>query len=125
MQKESTSTDVLEVGAAYHVVLTLHNGKKLVSCPIYVENKTEANWGVYPNPVQRTQMLNVRLDDNQQQAMSYVIYDVKGQMVLQGDFVEGSIDKGIQLPPSVAVGSYFLVLKDTGTQKSVQFVVRE
>lgn len=121
----STSADVLEVGAAYHVVLTLHNGKKMVSCPIYIENKAEANWGVYPNPVQRTQQLNVRLDDDQQQAMSYVIYDAKGQMILKGDFIEGSTDKEIQLPPTVAVGSYFLVLKGSGTQKSVQFVVRE
>ncbi|MDM1406504.1 MBG domain-containing protein [Myroides sp. DF42-4-2] len=119
------SSDALEAGAAYHVVLTLHSGKQMVSCPIYIENKTEANWGVYPNPVQKNQRLFVRLDDDQQQAVSYSMYDLKGQVIQTGDFVEGTAEKGIQVPATVAAGSYFLVLKGNGKQKSVQFIVKE
>lgn len=119
------SSDVLEAGAAYHVELTLHNGNKFVSCPIYIENKTEADWGVYPNPVQKSQQLFVRLNDNQQQAVSYRVYDLKGQVIQTGDFDEGSIEKGIQIPATLAVGSYYIVLKGNGMQKSIQFIVKE
>lgn len=117
--------DVLEIGAEYHVVLTLYNGKKVVSCPIYIEQKAAADWGVYPNPVQKNQTLHVRLDEDQQQAMSYVIYNVKGQVIKQGEFVEGTTDKQIELSSTLATGSYILVLKGNGTQQSVQFIVKE
>ncbi|MDM1044209.1 T9SS type A sorting domain-containing protein [Myroides sp. 1354] len=117
--------DVLEVGAEYHVVLTLHNGKKVVSCPIYIENKATADWGVYPNPVQKNQVLHLRLNDNKQQAVSYVIYNVIGQTIQQGSFVEGTTDKQIEILSTVAAGSYILVLKGNDTQQSVQFIVKE
>ncbi|WP_158961473.1 MBG domain-containing protein [Myroides fluvii] len=117
--------DVLEPGAEYHVVLTLSNGKKVVSCPIYIENKATADWGVYPNPVQKSQALHIRLNEDQQQAVSYVIFNVKGQKVMEGSFVEGSTAKQVEIPSTVAVGSYILVLKGTNTQQSVQFIVKE
>lgn len=120
-----SSTDVLEAGATYHVVLTLHTGDKIVSCPIYIDNKAEANWSVYPNPVQKSQQLFVRLDDNQQQAVSYIVYDLKGQVIQTGEFVEGSREKGIEIPATVAAGSYFIVLKGNEMQKSIQFIVKE
>lgn len=120
-----SSSDVLEAGAAYHVVLTLHTGNKIVSCPIAIDSKTEANWSVYPNPVQKSQQLFVRLDDNQQQAVSYIVYDLKGQVIQAGDFVEGLTEKGIEIPATVAAGSYFIVLKGNDMQKSIQFIVKE
>ena len=116
--------DVLEVGAEYHVVLTLHNGKKIVSCPIVIENKEVEDFGVYPNPIQRNQMLHVRFD-NHHQAVSYVIYNVKGQLVKQGEFAAGDQANQIEIPSTLAVGSYILVLKENGVQKSVPFIVRE
>ena len=117
--------DALEVGAVYHVVLTLFNGEKVVSCPIHIEQKATADWGVYPNPVQKNQTLHVRLDEDQQQAMSYVIYNVKGQVIKQGDFMEGTADKQIELSSTLATGSYILVLKGNGAQRSVPFIVKE
>ncbi|WP_410878688.1 MBG domain-containing protein [Myroides sp. DW712] len=116
--------DVLEVGAEYHVVLTLHNGKKIVTCPIVIENKEAENFGVYPNPVQRNQMLHVRFD-NHHQVVSYVIYNIKGQLIKQGEFAAGDQANQIEIPSTFAVGSYILVLKENGVQKSVPFIVRE
>lgn len=117
--------DVLEVGAEYHVVLTLSNGKKIVSCPIVIENKEAEDFGVYPNPVQKNQALHIRLDDTQSQAVNYVIYNVKGQVIKQGEFVAGDEAKQIDISSTIAAGSYILVLKGNGIQKSVSFIVKE
>lgn len=115
----------LEAGAEYYVELTLYNGKKITSCPIFIQDKAPANWGVYPNPVKKNQLLHIRLDEDKQQATSYVIYNVKGQTIKRGEFVEGNTNKSIEIPTTVASGSYFLVLKVDGKQQSVQFIVKE
>lgn len=117
--------DVLEVGAEYHVVLTLSNGKKIVSCPIVIENKEAEDFGVYPNPVQKNQVLHIRLEDTHSQAVNYVIYNVKGQVIKQGEFVAGDEAKQIDISSTIAAGSYILVLKGNGIQKSVPFIVKE
>ena len=115
--------DALEVGATYHVELTLHDGKKITSCPIYIKEPTKNELSVYPNPVKKNQILNVRLDQDQQQSTTYVIYDVKGQLIQSGEFHGESA--GINLPTTVASGSYFLVLKTLNGEQSVQFIVKE
>lgn len=118
----NTYGDVLEVGATYHVELTLHNGKKITSCPIYIEAPTQSELSVYPNPVKQNQMLHVNLDQERQETMSYVIYDLKGQTIQRGELQGGKASLKI---PTVASGSYFLVLKTENGQQSVQFIVRE
>lgn len=115
--------DALEIGATYHVELTLLNGKKITSCPIYIEVPTSSKLAVYPNPVKRNQRLHVQFDQTIQETSSYVIYDLKGQMIQRGELQRGN--SSIDLPATVASGSYFLVLKTDNGQQNVQFIVRE
>ncbi|MGG5507088.1 MULTISPECIES: MBG domain-containing protein [unclassified Myroides] len=119
--KESSST--FEPGATYHVEVTLHNGKKISSCPIEIDNKEESNLAVYPNPVKRNQLLNITADRLDQETTSYVIYNVQGQAILQGVIESGAMH--IEIPATFASGSYFLLMNIEGKQKSVQFIVRE
>lgn len=119
----NNSGDVLEVGATYHVELTLQNGKKITSCPIYIDAPTSSELSVYPNPVKRNQLLHVQFDQTTQETSSYVIYDLKGQMIKRGELEGGN--SSIDIPVTVASGSYFLVLKTANGQQSVQFIVRE
>ncbi len=114
---------VLEVGATYHVALTLSDGKKIISCPIYIEAPTKSELSVYPNPVKKNQLLHVRLDQPNQETVGYVIYDVKGQLIQKGEVQLGN--SNIAIPTTVASGSYFLVLKMIKGEQSVQFIVRD
>ncbi|WP_410879378.1 MBG domain-containing protein [Myroides sp. DW712] len=115
--------DVLEVGATYHVELTLHNGKKITSCPIYIEAPTQSELSVYPNPVKKNQALYVNLAQEHQETIGYIIYDLKGQMIQRGKLQQGN--SSLMIPSTVATGSYFLVLKTEDGQQSVQFIIRE
>ncbi|WP_413512372.1 MBG domain-containing protein [Myroides odoratus] len=115
--------NTLEVGATYHVALTLHNGKKIMSCPIYIEASSQESLSVYPNPVRKNQLLYVSLDQKEQEITSYVIYNLKGQTIKRGELQPGN--SSIEIPTTVSSGSYFLVLKGSGKQQSVQFIVKE
>ncbi len=117
------SSNKLEPGATYHVEVTLHNGKKIITCPINIENEEESNLAVYPNPVKKNQVLNITADRMDQETTSYVIYNVKGQAILNGVLQSGAMQ--IEIPSSIASGSYFLMMKIEGKQKSVQFIVKE
>ncbi|MBB1138106.1 T9SS type A sorting domain-containing protein [Myroides sp. WP-1] len=117
------SSNKLEPGATYHVEVTLHNGKKIITCPIDIENEEESNLAVYPNPVKKNQVLNITADRMDQETTSYVIYNVKGQAILNGVLQSGAMH--IEIPSSIASGSYFLMMKIEGKQKSVQFIVKE
>lgn len=116
-------TDILDAGATYHVEVTLHNGKKIISCPIVIETKSENNLAIYPNPVQKNQVLNIAVDKQVQETTSYVIYDIKGQAIKRGELQKG--DMRIEIPATVSSGSYFLVMKIDGKEQSVQFIVKE
>ena len=115
--------DVLEIGATYHVELTLHNGKKITSCPIYIEAPTQSELSVYPNPVKKNQALYVNLAQEHQETIGYIIYDLKGQMIQRGELQQGN--SNLMIPSTVATGSYFLVLKTENGQQSVQFIIKE
>lgn len=114
---------VLDEKAIYHAVLTLANGTKLTTCPIEVVLKKKEKFAIYPNPVTKTQALQVVLDTETQYENEYVIYNTIGQLVHQGVFTEDK--KEINLPLTLASGSYFLVLKTEGKNQSVQFIIKE
>ncbi|MGG5576277.1 MBG domain-containing protein [Myroides sp. C15-4] len=117
------SSNILDTGATYHVEVTLHNGKKISSCPIVITSKSENNLGLYPNPVQKSQMLNITIDTQVQETTSYIIYDIKGQTIKRGQIQKG--DMRIEIPATVSSGSYFLVMKIDGNEHRVQFIVKE
>ena len=119
----SESGSKFEAGAIYHVEVTLHNGKKMISCPIVIENQVEDTLSVYPNPVQKSQMLHITLDNQVQETVSYMIYDIKGQTIKGGELQKG--DMRIEIPATVSSGSYFLVMKIDGKERRVQFIVKE
>lgn len=119
----SESGSKFEAGAIYHVEVTLHNGKKMISCPIVIENQVEDTLSVYPNPVQKSQMLHITLDNQVQETTSYMIYDIKGQTIKGGELQKG--DMRIEIPATVSSGSYFLVMKIDGKERRVQFIVKE
>ncbi|MGG5578745.1 MBG domain-containing protein, partial [Myroides sp. C15-4] len=113
----------LDVDAEYLVELTLHNGQKIRSCPIFIQGKTTAGWTVYPNPVQKSAWLYVRLEEEaRQEATTYKIYNITGQLIKSGALDKGKM--GIEIPPTVAAGSYYLILKIAGKQQGIQFIVQ-
>ncbi|WP_353163197.1 MBG domain-containing protein, partial [Myroides odoratus] len=112
----------LDPQATYEVELTLYNGKKIRSCPIVIKGKATANWSVYPNPVQKSQWLYVQMKEEKPGMVHYIIYNLKGQLIKRGS-LEGSV-KGIEIPTTVASGSYFLILKTEDTQEGVQFIIQ-
>ncbi|WP_158963348.1 MBG domain-containing protein [Myroides fluvii] len=112
----------LDPKAEYQVELTLHNGKKIRSCPIIIKGKATSNWAVYPNPVQKSQWLYVQMDEAKKQEVQYMIYSIKGQLIKRGT-LEGD-HTGIEIPTTVASGSYFLILKTQETQQGVQFIIQ-
>lgn len=113
----------LDPTATYHAVLTLKNGTKLTTCPIELGFEQAEELQVYPNPVRKTESLNVVLDSKTDYENSYVIYNVLGQVVSKGSF--NGNRKELNLPTTITTGSYFLVLKSEGKHQSVQFIVRE
>ena len=113
----------LDDTAIYHAVLTLANGTKLTTCPIEIILKKNGKLKVYPNPVSKTQALQVDLEENKVYENSYTIYNVVGQIILHGVFTDEK--KEVNLPATIASGSYFLVLKSEGKHQSVQFIVKE
>ena len=113
----------LDVDAEYLVELTLHNGQKIRSCPIFIQGKTTENWAVYPNPVQKSAWLYVRLEEEaRQEATTYKIYNITGQLIKSGALDKGKM--GIEIPSTVAAGSYYLVLNRAGKQQGIQFIVQ-
>ncbi|WP_060875115.1 MBG domain-containing protein [Myroides odoratus] len=113
----------LDDTAIYHAVLTLANGTKLTTCPIEIILKKNGKLKVYPNPVSKTQALQVDLEENKVYENSYTIYNVVGQIIFHGVFTDEK--KEVNLPATIASGSYFLVLKSEGKHQSVQFIVKE
>ncbi|WP_353118376.1 MBG domain-containing protein [Myroides odoratus] len=113
----------LDPTAIYHAVLTLKNGTKFTTCPIELGFEQAEELQVYPNPVRKTEALNIVLDSNTDYENSYVIYNVLGQVVGKGSF--NGNRKELNLPTTITTGSYFLVLKSEGKHQSVQFIVRE
>ena len=118
----NTFGSTLDPQAAYEVELTLHNGKKIRTCPLVWGKKTAATWGVYPNPVQKDKVLNVQLVEDNTESIAYAIYNIKGQLIQRGQ-IEGD-KKAIQIS-SIAAGSYYLVLKVAGKQQGIPFIVKE
>ena len=113
----------LDPTATYHAVLTLKNGTKFTTCPIELGFEQAEELQVYPNPVRKTESLNVVLDSKTDYENSYIIYNVLGQVVSKGSF--NGNRKELNLPTTITTGSYFLVLKSEGKHQSVQFIVRE
>ncbi|WP_353161643.1 MBG domain-containing protein [Myroides odoratus] len=113
----------LDDTAIYHAVLTLANGTKLTTCPIEIILKKNGKLKVYPNPVSKTQALQVDLEENKVYENNYTIYNVVGQIIFHGVFTGEK--KEVNLPATIASGSYFLVLKSEGKHQSVQFIVKE
>uniref|UniRef100_UPI00397C9258 MBG domain-containing protein n=1 Tax=Myroides sp. DW712 TaxID=3389800 RepID=UPI00397C9258 len=118
----NTFGSTLDPQAAYEVELTLHNGKKMRTCPLVWGKKVATTWGVYPNPVQKDKVLNVQLAEDNTESIAYAIYNIKGQLIQRGQ-IEGD-KKAIQIP-SIATGSYYLVLKVAGKQQGIPFIVKE
>ncbi|MBB1140070.1 MBG domain-containing protein [Myroides sp. WP-1] len=118
----SDSGTTFDASAVYEVELTLHNGQKIRSCPIALESKQATNWAVYPNPVEKSAWLSVRLDGNYQETISYAIYSIKGQLIKRGEV--DSTRMGIEIPATVATGSYYLVLKIADKQEGIQFIIK-
>ncbi|WP_286443032.1 MULTISPECIES: MBG domain-containing protein [unclassified Myroides] len=113
----------LDPTASYYAVLTLKNGTKLTTCPIELGFESAEQLQVYPNPVRKTETLNIVLDSKTDYENSYFIYNVLGQVVGKGSF--NGNRKEVNLPTTMTTGSYFLVLKSEGKHRSVQFIVRE
>ncbi|WP_353102064.1 MBG domain-containing protein [Myroides odoratus] len=113
----------LDDTAIYHAVLTLANGTKLTTCPIEIILKKNGKLKVYPNPVAKTQALQVVLEEDKIYENNYTIYNVIGQVIFQGVFTDEK--KEVNLPATIASGSYYLVLKSEGKHQSVQFIVKE
>ncbi|WP_410881164.1 MBG domain-containing protein [Myroides sp. DW712] len=113
----------LDPAATYHAVLTLKNGTKFTTCPIDLGFELEEELQVYPNPVRKTEALNIVLDTKTDYENSYIIYNVLGQVIAKGSFNGNRTE--LNLPTTVTTGSYFLVLKAGGKHQSVQFIVRE
>ena len=113
----------LDPTASYHAVLTLKNGTKFTTCPIDLGFEEEEEIQVYPNPVRKTEALNIVLDSKTDYENSYVIYNVLGQVISKGSF--NGNRKELNLPTTITTGSYFIVLKAGGKHQSVQFIVRE
>ncbi len=113
----------LDPTATYHAVLTLKNGTRLTTCPVGLTFESAEKLQVYPNPVHKTQALNVVLDSKKDYENTYIIYNVLGQVIAKGSF--NGNRKEMNLPTTITAGSYFLVLKSEGKHQSVQFIVRE
>ena len=113
----------LDPTASYHAVLTLKNGTKFTTCPIDLGFEAVEEIQVYPNPVRKTEALNIVLDSKADYENSYVIYNVLGQIISKGSF--NGNRKELNLPTTITTGSYFIVLKAGGKHQSVQFIVRE
>lgn len=113
----------LDPTATYHAVLTLKNGTRLTTCPVELTFESAEKLQVYPNPVQKTQVLNVVLDSKTDYENTYIIYNLLGQVIAKGSF--NGNRKEMNLPTTITAGSYFLVLKSGGKHQSVQFMVRE
>lgn len=113
----------LDPASTYHAVLTLKNGTKFTTCPIDLGFELEEELQVYPNPVRKTEALNIVLDTKTNYENSYIIYNVLGQVIAKGSF-NGNRQE-LNLPTTITTGSYFLVLKSEGKHQSVQFIVRE
>lgn len=113
----------LDPSSIYHAVLTLANGTKVTTCPIEIILNKKQKLTVHPNPVSKNQTLQVHFDDEITYDNSYTIYNVIGQLIHQGVFTEEK--KEINLPDTIASGSYFLILKSEGKHQSVQFIVKE
>ena len=118
----NTVGSTLDSQAVYEVELTLHNGKKMRTCPLVWGKKTAVTWGVYPNPVQKDKVLNIQLTEDNTESIAYAIYNIKGQLIQRGQ-IEGD-KKAIQIS-SIATGSYYLVLKVAGKQQGIPFIVKE
>ncbi|MGS4344444.1 MBG domain-containing protein [Myroides odoratus] len=118
----NTVGSTLDSQAVYEVELTLHNGKKMCTCPLVWGKKTAVTWGVYPNPVQKDKVLNIQLAEDNTESIAYAIYNIKGQLIQRGQ-IEGD-KKAIQIS-SIATGSYYLVLKVAGKQQGIPFIVKE
>ncbi|MGG5508152.1 MULTISPECIES: MBG domain-containing protein [unclassified Myroides] len=118
----SDAGTTFEASAVYEVELTLHNGQKIRSCPIVLENKQGTNWAVYPNPVEKNTWLSLRLDDKPQEAITYAIYSIKGQLIKRGQVDPTRM--GIEIPATAATGSYYLVLKTADRQEGIQFIIK-
>ena len=113
----------LDPQATYEVELTLYNGKKIRTCPLVWNKKIAEKWGVYPNPVQKNQLLYVQFGDKEKnQRIQYLIYTIKGQLIMRGSLDTGA--KGIEIPTTVAAGTYFILLKTAEGQQGVQFVIQ-
>ncbi|WP_233266094.1 MBG domain-containing protein [Myroides fluvii] len=115
--------DKLDPTAVYYAVLKLKNGTTFTTCPIVLEFEAADELQVYPNPVRKTEALNVVLDSKSDYENSYIIYNVLGQAVAKGVF--NGNRKELNLPSTITTGSYFLVLKSGGKHQSVQFIVKE
>ncbi|MGS4345266.1 MBG domain-containing protein [Myroides odoratus] len=113
----------LDPASTYHAVLTLKNGTKLTTCPIDLGFELADELQVYPNPVRKTEALNIVLDTKTNYENSYIIYNVLGQVIAKGAF-NGNRQE-LNLPATITTGSYFLVLKSEGKHQSVQFIVKE
>lgn len=77
---------------------------------------------VYPNPVEKNKILHIKAGNEHQETMEYAIYNIKGQLIKRGQVERNN--KGIEIPSTVASGSYYLVLKIAGKQQGVQFIVQ-
>ena len=119
--KEASNT--LDAGSTYYVVVTLNNGKTITSCPIVIEAKTETPLAISPNPVKKNQVLNIKADNIEQEVTSYVIYNVKGQVMKRGEMQRGMMQ--VEIPSTMASGSYYLQMELEGKSRTVQFIVKE
>ena len=110
-----------DTSAVYEVELTLFNGQKMRSCPIGIEGKKSSTWTIYPNPVEKNKWLSVRMDDVTQE-ISYAIYSIKGQLIKRGQLEPTRMR--IEIPATVATGSYYLILKTADKQEGIQFIIK-
>lgn len=116
--------DLLDREALYSVELTTDKGEVLHSCPSTIRYSNTNSIKLYPNPVVKQGELEIAIDypDSSLKDVTAAIYSVTGQFLFK-TVLQDRISK-VVLPYTLVEGSYIMIIKIDGKNKTFRFIVK-
>ncbi|MGL4581566.1 MAG: T9SS type A sorting domain-containing protein, partial [Flavobacterium sp.] len=116
--------DLLDRDALYSVELTTDKGEVLHSCSSTISYSNTKSIKLYPNPIVKQGELEIAIDypDSSLKDVTASIYNVTGQFLFK-TVLQDRISK-VVLPHTLVEGSYIMIIKIDGKNKSFRFVVK-
>ncbi|WP_254050291.1 MBG domain-containing protein [Myroides sp. N17-2] len=116
--------DLLDRDALYSVELTTDKGEVLHSCSSTVRYSNTNSIKLYPNPIVKQGELEIAIDypDSSLKGVTASIYSVTGQFLFK-TVLQERISK-VVLPYTLVEGSYIMIIKIDGKNKTFRFIVK-